>query len=436
LVSGKPKILVVWNQQQAEAVIEKIYKPSDLALLRLLSPLNIPSMSLYSGVPLNTPLNYWETPAGSTQMTGKQARLEQRTVLQQLNPRVSDPAGFQKALCSAEGQGYPLLSTPVYKFAEPNVQKSHSGSPLTLNNQLVGMIDGGARPVNGTAASLWAIPAAEFNKLFASGTPLPAQMSACSSENLYGGLRSDNPLLSKEEQQQARAFEQAPGITFTDEGGSTFTVRPEYQLSFEEVLETLFDEEYERIEELISSGETNSSGEPVNLDDLLLDKLNVYQEAETGASFALPSNCVLSTEKEGPHTLILASSPYEGITLYLYVFGGDSPEEAQEAKDWFIEYMNSDGEEWISPDRGMDGSEDFLSDEYNPYFAETVETMISDQDDVPIARLFTKMIQSESYFLGVAVHVSDWNLLADDPEERGFFYLLEACASITDFPYY
>ncbi|MBK9983377.1 MAG: hypothetical protein IPP15_13475 [Saprospiraceae bacterium] len=42
VVSGKSTIMVVWQGKSAYADIEKIYKPSDLALLRLQTPLGIP----------------------------------------------------------------------------------------------------------------------------------------------------------------------------------------------------------------------------------------------------------------------------------------------------------------------------------------------------------------------------------------------------------
>ncbi|TAE46393.1 MAG: hypothetical protein EAZ89_20160 [Bacteroidetes bacterium] len=436
LVSGKTSIQVKWEGKTSNATVEKIYQPSDLALLKLQTPLGIPQMDIQAGdPPLLTNLNYWEIPASGA-VGSKTTQLQTTTVLSKLNPRNDDPAGFAKALCANGAATYPAMATPVIKFADPNVRKAHSGSPLTFNNKIVGMIDGGAKLVN-AAPSLWAIPAAEFNKLFSNGTAPSAQMPTCSSENLYGGLRSDNPFLSAEELAEAKYIENAPAISYTDENGDRLTIDIEYQMSYEEIFETLFEEDYDYLENLVDENESYyDESEQIDLNDLYSSSLNVYFEAATGATIAVPSNCKLSTEKEGPHTLIQAASPYDGIVMYIYAFHGESLAEAKGAKAWFIEYMNSDGVEWIEPGYDSENEEDYLSDEYNPYSSETVETTLTDDEDVPTARLLSTLTINGTDFLGVAVHVTDWETVDNEQNERKFFYLLEACAIMTDFPYY
>ena len=46
VVAGKQTIVVKWQGKSSYATIEKIYKPSDLALLKLQTPLGIPAMAL------------------------------------------------------------------------------------------------------------------------------------------------------------------------------------------------------------------------------------------------------------------------------------------------------------------------------------------------------------------------------------------------------
>ncbi|MGB3074737.1 MAG: hypothetical protein WBB36_05430, partial [Chitinophagales bacterium] len=80
VVSGKSTIMVVWQGKSAYADIEKIYKPSDLALLRLQTPLGIPSLTLYSGEPpYDTNINFWEMPVNTASMSAKTTVLEERT---------------------------------------------------------------------------------------------------------------------------------------------------------------------------------------------------------------------------------------------------------------------------------------------------------------------------------------------------------------------
>src|SRR5688572_26023149 len=70
VVAGKKTIVVKWQGKTSNATIEKIYKPSDLALLKLQTPLGIPALSLYSGEPpWDTNINFWEIPINTTSVS-------------------------------------------------------------------------------------------------------------------------------------------------------------------------------------------------------------------------------------------------------------------------------------------------------------------------------------------------------------------------------
>ena len=102
------------------------------------------------------------------------------------------------------------MTTEVINFKEPNIRKAHSGSPLTYGDKILGLVDGGAKLIDGKAC-VWAIPAADFTKLFTQGTPISPSMQACGGTTgnayMYSGTRSDNPLLTQEEADQAAQFE-------------------------------------------------------------------------------------------------------------------------------------------------------------------------------------------------------------------------------------
>src|SRR4030095_2361076 len=180
IFSGKKTIIVVWQGKSAYAQIVKIYKPSDLALLKLKTPLGIPPLSLYSGEPpWDTNINFWESPVNSGAMTAKTTMLEGRTNLSKISPRVANnSAGLSKALCMDAGQYYPGMNTEVINFKEPNIRKAHSGSPLTYEDKILGMVDGGAKLVDGKAC-VWAISAADFNKLLNQGSAPPGSLQSC-----------------------------------------------------------------------------------------------------------------------------------------------------------------------------------------------------------------------------------------------------------------
>ncbi|MDX2283363.1 MAG: hypothetical protein NW241_04340 [Bacteroidia bacterium] len=438
LVAGKKTILVMWGGKQHAAAVEKIYPPSDLALLKLNTAVAIPQLSLYRGTPpLDVDLNYWQI-SGSGPMQGMTTQLEHSTVLSKLNARL-DPQGFANSLCRTGSQTFPALSAPVLKFADSNVRKAHSGSPITQGTALIGMIDGGEKLVN-SSVSLWAIPASEFDKLFLQGTvPQPA-LASCESPNLYSGQASDNPLLSEAERQQARDMETRHSLNFTDTDGSAQSLSVEYELTYGEVFETLFEEDAEYLASLIEDEELYDDASQLSMDDLADEQLRIYHESGTGATLAIPSRCTLGTESASfggsSYRLITATSPYEGMTMYIFTFHGQDLAECQEAMEEFRAYMDSDGQDWQTDEMAGYEPEDFLDDETDPYYNEWVDKFLEDEDGNILAQYFLSLTIEGTDFLGVAVQVNDWETLDEDAEERKFYYLLEACAIMTDFPYY
>ena len=161
LVAGKKAIQVSWQGKSTFATIEKIYKPSDLALLKLKTPLGIPGLSLYSGEPpWDTNINFWEVPPATTTPTKKTTVLEGKTSLASISPQiVNEPTGLTKAMCTDGSGTYPDMKTAVINFKEANIRKAHSGSPLTYGDKILGMVDGGAKLLDGKPC-IWAIPAA------------------------------------------------------------------------------------------------------------------------------------------------------------------------------------------------------------------------------------------------------------------------------------
>ena len=66
VVAGRSPIKVEWQGKTSLATIEKIYMDSDLALLKLKTPLGVPGLKLHSGAPpLDLQVQYWEIPVNS-----------------------------------------------------------------------------------------------------------------------------------------------------------------------------------------------------------------------------------------------------------------------------------------------------------------------------------------------------------------------------------
>jgi len=431
LVAGKPEILVSWNEKQSFAKIKKIHKDADLALLELDTPLGIPPLEIYQGnPPAGRPLNYWETPKHTFRMDGKQTKLnidKGAVPLSQLSNRIpQDPkslAKFATSLCPASPKNYPVLEANVFNFDEPNVGKSHSGSPLTYNGKIVGMVDGGVKPLGGKTV-VWAIPAAQyFDKLLAGAAP--PKLEPCASAILYGGFREDNPLIYK------------------DHGsGDSFTFYPAYRASFQSLYETMFEEDQQFIRELLEDEEGFEDG-PITLRDLFKESIDVYEDDETGATIAFPTDGEVTFEKsdDGKHTLIEVSDPDYGIEMTIFVERAASKAAAEEIINWYKEYVVSDGQKW-EQEKDADGEpvpddvdDELWDDPDEPYYSESMDRVVYGADGKRVVgELYASITIDDKNFLGVAVSISDWANLTK--AQRLSYYLMEACAILSDFAYY
>ncbi len=437
VVAGRSPITVVWKNQKFPAAIEKTYAPADLALLRLqtAAPPNIPALKVYPGnAPLNTPLNFWEAPEKSIRMDKKETRLGRAVPLAQLENRLAqNQDALAKALCSDGRNNYPALQTSVFKFEEKNIRKAHSGSPLTFEGHVVGLVDGGP-PINGKGF-IWAIPAAgNFAKLLNEGAPA-APGSACVSERLYSGLRADNPHLENDPVLAESAMDEP--FAFVDNDGNTIAFTLEYRAACKDIYDTMFEEEQAHIRDLVTENEKSfAESEQVTIYELYKQLIDVYQEENTGASIAIPAQSDLSIEKSEGHTLIEASSPFEGITMIIFARSSSSLEESREAMAWFESYVLSDREDWAADPEDKDEIDDFLDDEDEPYYSKLMGRAAVDENGDTVAELFASLTIDGDDFLGVVVKVNDWQTVDDDKEERLFFYMMQACAMLTDFAYY
>ena len=431
VVAGKQTIMVVWQGKSAYAQIEKIYKASDLALLKLKTPLGIPPLTLYSGEPpYDTNINFWEVPINTAAMTAKTTVLEERTSLSRISPRVANnSAGLTKSLCSDAGQYYPGMTTEVINFKEPNIRKAHSGSPLTYNDKILGMVDGGAKLTDGKAC-VWAIPAADFNKLFNQGTTPSATMQSCggaSGDNMYmfSGIRSDNPLLSEEEVNEARQFENP--MNFSTNNGSPIELYHDYRMSFEEVYETLFEEDQKDLADIFESEES------ITLDDLLNTTVDLYIEEMTGISVMVPAQCQLSHSSDHYGTLITTTSPGGLITMSVYISPNETMEDAGDAMNEFKSFMESQGQPMQAQPDDID---DFSDDPYTPYYSEYIENTPEDANGDAVSEFTADLMINDGDFLAVTVYISDWAQLENNPQERLFLYLMQTCGLLSDFAIY
>lgn len=440
VVAGREKIMVRWGSKKSMATVEKIYKPADLALLRLDSKLGIPQLASYPGDPsFGVNLNYWEAPAGQApRPISKTTKLDERTPLKDINAILAKKnAAFDKGLCKDDqNQLFPQLETVVFKFAEPNIRKSHSGTPITIKDKLVGLVDGGSGLVAGKTM-VWAIPATELEKLLKQGAAPPPALAGCESKALYSGLRSDNPFLSDELRERAIELENAPPITTKDDTGDELVFSLEFRGSYQDVFYSMLEEDQQFFLELIEGEQEEDN--PVTMSALYQENCDILVEENTGATIAYPSGINWETYSSSSHNFIKIDSPHGGVSMYIAVSRTGSTEESKAELEAFKAFLTSDGRNWVAVDEDDAETFDFLDDEDDPMYYEDFwrEVRSSTDDDYDVlAELYASMEIDESNFLGVAVIVNDWETVYADPEERKFYYLMEACAMLTGFGYY
>jgi hypothetical protein len=321
------------------------------------------------------------------------------------------------------------MNTEVINFKEPNIRKAHSGSPLTYGDKILGMVDGGAKLVDGKSC-VWAIPASDFMKLFNQGTALSGSMQACDqpgNENkyMYSGLRSDNPLLSPEEAEQARHFEDE--MDFSAENGSELELSHEYRMTFDEVYETLFEDEQKDLDEILNDEDD------IDINSLLNQTVDMYIEENTGISIMIPAECTLTSSSDDFGTLITTTSPGGLITMSIYISPNNTMDAGKKAMNAFKAYMEKTGQPMQPQEEDI---EDYSDDEYNPYYSEHVENAEEDNNGEVQSEFFADMAISDGDFLAVTVNISDWSLLDQNPNERLYLYLLQTCALLSDFSIY
>jgi len=266
--------------------------------------------------------------------------------------------------------------------------------------------------------------------LFNQGTPIPISMQACDqpgSENkfMYSGLRSDNPLLTPEEAKQAGKFEES--VKMTAISGSKLELSHEYRMTFDEVYETLFEDEQNDLNEILESEEE------LSLDDLFNATVDLYLEETTGISIMLPTECKLYTTADDYGTLITTSSPGGLITMSIYISPNETMEDGMQAMNSIKAFLETKGQT-IHPEQ--DDINDFSEDDFNPYYSEYVENTTEDDNGDIQSEFFADLIISDGDFLAVTVNIADWSQVDNNPEERLYLYLLQTCALLSDFTIY
>ena len=446
LVAGSSKIILksAEDNKLAEAKIHKFLRNADLALLAPLGSLNIPTLPIYGGA----------LPATAQVWGISQQRVVQRPMkLGERKPLITKL--FERDRSLKQKQLPPLTESEILKHFNPHnypgkidvlslsapVREGDSGSPITFGGQVVSMVDGGLQNLGGIKKAWWSIPLQQnLNLLWTQGETDASRVSAYAGSNgriLFGRPRDEN------EPVHFKAIDAA-----VDQDQLEFSLYKTDELSFEEVYETMLPEDQWYITEVIDDDAE------ITLDKLSSETIDVYEDYESGATFAIPTMLSddLAIEQDAGHTYVEAFSRFSEdsrsfVKLIVFIDNG-----GLQTKDTFKKYIlsgealndddwgeqNWQGIKWIQDKESDDDAVNDLNDPNEAYYHEIMERIYERQDDegnvIDDGEVYATMtINENGVFLGVAIIVNDPSSLTGDDLIN--YYLMEACLTMAGFPY-
>jgi hypothetical protein len=446
VVAGSTKIEIqtAGEKKLADAKIHKFFRRADLALLEPLKPLNISPLQLHAGA-FPTTGDIWSI---SQQRVGaNDMRLGKEKPLSELFKRERSPKQreqvqpltLQEISRHFDPHKYPDASAPVLELEKP-IGPGDSGSPITYGNAVISMVDGGLHNLGGIKKAWWSIPLKKnLDLLWAQGETDASKIQPYTGTGgriLFSKPRGENaPVQFKKVDQEV------------NQGKVAFSLYHTEQVSFEEVYETMLLEDQWYITEVIDDDAE------ISLDELFSKNIDVYEDYESGATFAIPTMLSddLTIEQDAGQTYVEAFSRFSEdsqafVKLIIFIDNG-----GLQAKDTFKNYilsgeaLNDDdwgdqdwqGIKWIRDDESDDDAVNDLNDPNEAYYHEIMERVYERSDDegnvIDDGEVYATMTINENGFLGVAIIVNDpFSLTGDDLIN---YYLMEACLTMAGFPY-
>lgn len=275
------------SRKCSNAQVVRVLKEADLALLKLDQDLGLSPLSTQNVSPQSSATYYiWGYPHGVYTIQGDEIKFSKS--LTQI-PTLSDILTGNKLKQQLVNQGYPLPTAKIYRISSI-IQPGHSGAPiLTSSGSVIGIADGGLR--GGTARLNWAMPSETYLKSLVNSTDnIPTTVSI--QHNLYSSPHYVPLNLTDSEMDNYIAREEEAS---TISSGAGTEVHKTWTTSLEEIYYTLDAEDQATIEDLLAN----------DIDDLLRDVyFDIYEDFNTGASFAVPNGASVTYEDELFHVAL------------------------------------------------------------------------------------------------------------------------------------
>jgi len=403
VVAGARKI-TIYSENEKKSSSAKIHTAllePDLALLKLDRDIGLVPLQTAEGNPNSTDAHFiWGYPHDVSEMT--RHKIEMVGGLSS-SPNLASIFKNQKQLKNTIGdQGYPSLDAKIFRITK--IQPGHSGAPIfDKSGYVIGIGDGGLR--DGLAGLNWAIPASIYlPDLKNSSDPIPGQSSAQAS--LFNVPIDEKPIVFSET--------------------SDHILRRVWRAPLVKIIESMeqkrLQKEYTDLDALTKDETGRSLAEAI---------VDVYEDEETGATFAVPKNFSFRYDTENK---LLIASARTGSEMMIQATNNDSWDQGVVRMEGFNKFLNNIGINWQKDPKWPDTSEIDTEDSYAYYEIYRIVPDNYDEDPWPQAELDAVLLIDDNDFLGTAVITRNVNSFSE--QDWYNHYLLMMCVNLVDFADY
>lgn len=393
VVAGIPDIRVYskFKGRSVPATIIRVHKESDLALLKLTTPLNLPALNHTKNPPQahGKYLIYGYT--ATPEVIEMPLRLASKTY--KLTSIIAPTTPQYKWLVD---NGYPSPNATIIRLADP-IQHGDSGSPITdTSGNLVGIADGGLPQAS--QRMNWGISASTYiNALWTSNESINVNKS---SAKFLKNARSEN-------------------TEYTSKGG--LALYKVFSSSLAEIYETALSEDQELIDEYRQDAKESSEM------DIFPAMIDVYEDYNSGASMAIPRGLQFDFDKKNGWLEVWTSD--ENVEMIIIIKKMNSWKEARKMVDK-LESMVIADDDWKYDPEEPDDIED---DPQDYFYSKLISRNQYDEHDEIVGDLLAEILVDNNFIMANAVKVWDYDDADDNPKDWYFSYLMDACIILSGF---
>ncbi|NIT56610.1 MAG: trypsin-like serine protease [Aliifodinibius sp.] len=394
VVAGIPDIRVYskYRGRSVPANIVRVHKESDLALLTLSTPLNLPPLQ-FTTTPPNAVgeyliYGYTATPEVIEMKMGLASRTFQLTsIIAPTTPQYN----------WLVNHGFPSPNATIIRLTDP-IRHGDSGSPITdVQGNLVGIADGGLK--QGTQRMNWGISAAAYiEKLWNSTEPINVPRSKLP---FLKNARSDNTL-------------------FTEVG--QLAIYKIFSETLSEISSTALPEDWDAVNHYREMGFESSNR------DILNALVDVYEDYNSGASMAIPHG--LDFDYDQANGWLETWTPNGNVEMNILIKQARSWEEAIDRAIEFQDYLLHEGN-WHPSPTYTPPPPIQIPEEH--FYAQSMNRVQYDVDGRIISDFTAEILIDDTYVMATSVKVLDIPLANANQIDWYYCYLMEACLVLGGF---